>query len=282
VSKVNKNWVVKKNGWLVGLALLLVSTLTFVQAQKGLEEQLAGVRLGAQFIDYDEEGRLKPDCLLAIYGMPDYIIGIGRGAAPTQPGLKPPTPPEVPGIPIAKERIEIPGQEGGKLRLGIPMISIPGISFEELRASLIQTALAMYRLTSFGSITPISQIELIYFLPTMPGTGVRGAEGTTVVAPTFPHPEELAWVIPPFVQLDTNEFYFVYRRQGAHLNFLMKLTGTEGRKEFRVVAITVAGRRYDGARTAKETRSSPSSWAMICKGSCYATVSPTKSFTTTR
>jgi hypothetical protein len=53
------------------------------------------------------------------------------------------------------------------------------------------------------------------------------------------------------VQLDTNEFYFVYRRQGAHLNFLMELTGTEGRKEFRVVAITVAGRRYDGARTAK-------------------------------
>jgi hypothetical protein len=144
---------------LVGLALLLVSTLTFVQAQKGLEEQLAGVRLGAQFIDYDEEGGLKPDCLLAIYGMPDYIIGIGRGAAPAQPGLKPPTPPEVPGIPIAKERIEIPGQEGGKLRLGIPMISIPGISFEELRASLIQTALAMYRLTSFGSITPISQID---------------------------------------------------------------------------------------------------------------------------
>jgi hypothetical protein len=53
------------------------------------------------------------------------------------------------------------------------------------------------------------------------------------------------------VQLDTNEVYFVYRRQGAHLNFLMELTGTEGRKEFRVVAITVAGRRYDGARTAK-------------------------------
>jgi hypothetical protein len=250
VSKVSKNWVVK-NGWLVGLALLLVSTLTFVQAQKGLEEQLAGVRLGAQFIDYDEEGRLKPDCLLAIYGMPDYIIGIGRGAAPAQPGLKPPTPPEVPGIPIAEERIEIPGQEGGTLRMGIPMISIPGISFEELRASLIQTALAMYRLTSFGAITPISRIELIYFLPTMPGTGVGGTAGTTVVAPTFPHPEELAWVIPPFVQLDTNEFYFVYRRQGAHLNFLMELTGTEGRKEFRVVAITVAGRRYDGARTAK-------------------------------
>jgi hypothetical protein len=87
----------------------------------------------------------------------------------------------------------------------------------------------------------------------MPGGGSKGAAGTTEVAPTFPYPEELAWVIPPFVQLDTNMAYFVYchHRQGAHLNFLTKLTGTEGRKEFRVVAITVAGRRYDGARTAK-------------------------------
>jgi hypothetical protein len=291
VSKVSKNWIVK-NRWLVGLALLLVSTLTFVQAQKGLEEQLAGVRLGAQFIDYDEEGRLKPDCLLAIYGMPDYIIGIGRGAAPAQPGLKPPTPPEIPGIPIGEERIEIPGGIGGQrpidrkgitfppfpgeggvtLRIGIPVIpGTPPEALEALRASYIQNALGFYRrFTLLGAADiPIGRIRLIYYIPTMPGTeargaggttgvtptlpgtGVRGAEGTTVVAPNFPHPEELAWVIPPFVQLDTNEFYFVYCRQGAHLNFLMELTGTEGRKEFRVVAITVAGRRYDGARTAK-------------------------------
>jgi hypothetical protein len=297
VSKVSKNWVVK-NGWLVGLALLLVSTLTFVQAQKGLEEQLAGVRLGAQFIDYDEEGRLKPDCLLAIYGMPDYIIGIGRDAAPAQPGLKPPTPPEVPGIPIAEERIEIPGGIGARqpigrgglafpgpfgkgvtLRIGIPVIpGTPPEALEALRASYIQNALGilgMYGTPTILSMmgTPIERIRLIYYIPnylltmpgtgargaggttgvtpTLPGTGVRGAEGTTGVTRTFPNPEELAWVIPPFVQLDTNEVYFVYRRQGAHLNFLMELTGTEGRKEFRVVAITVAGRRYDGAQTAK-------------------------------
>jgi len=95
VSKVSRREVVK-NGWLVGVALLVVSTLAFVQAQKGLEEQLAGVRLGAQFIDYDDQGRLKPDCLLAIYGMPDYIIG--RGAAPAQPGMMP----GMPGMPDAR------------------------------------------------------------------------------------------------------------------------------------------------------------------------------------
>lgn len=48
-----------------------------------------------------------------------------------------------------------------------------------------------------------------------------------------------------------SEIYFVYRRPGAHLNFLMELREVDGRKELRVVAITVAGRRYDGARTAK-------------------------------
>jgi hypothetical protein len=93
---VSKRKVVK-SAWLVGVVLSLVGALAFVQAQKGLEEQLAGVRLGAQFIDYDDQGRLKPDCLLAIYGMPDYIIG--RGAAPAQPGMMP----GMPGMPGCQE-----------------------------------------------------------------------------------------------------------------------------------------------------------------------------------
>ncbi|MFN3421033.1 MAG: hypothetical protein ACK40X_04830 [Armatimonadota bacterium] len=87
--------------------------------------------------------------------------------------------------------------------------------------------------------------------PMMPGGGIGGAAGTAGVAPTFPRPEELPWAIPPFVQPDMNEIYFVYRRPGAHLNFLMELREVGGRNELRVVAITVAGRRYDGARTAK-------------------------------
>ncbi len=76
-----------------------------------------------------------------------------------------------------------------------------------------------------------------------------GAAGAA--APTFPRPEELSWAIPPFVQPDANEIYFVYRRPGAHINFLMELRGERDRNVFRVAAITVAGRRYDGARTAK-------------------------------
>jgi hypothetical protein len=307
VSKVSKNWVVK-NGWLVGLALLLVSTLTFVQAQKGLEEQLAGVRLGAQFIDYDEEGRLKPDCLLAIYGMPDYIVGRGAAPAPTYLAGRgsTPTPTYLAGrgaapaqnLPamfdqLLKEldlmiRLQMWAQEP-RIRANVSAIEIAAYDLGRITAVIEayrrgeisqEQAAELIRKIRKESKEKIEKIKTLgeaeEFLRkwkavdillsqlsqslarlqssasgAMPGVGSESAAGTTVVAPTFPHPEELAWVIPPFVQLDTNEFYFVYRRQGAHLNFLMELTGTEGRKEFRVVAITVAGRRYDGARTAK-------------------------------
>jgi hypothetical protein len=304
VSKVSKNWVVK-NGWLVGLALLLVSTLTFVQAQKGLEEQLAGVRLGAQFIDYDEEGRLKPDCLLAIYGMPDYIVG--RGAAPAPTYLAGGSAAPAQNLPAMLDQLlkEMPDQLSKELAEELDlMIRLQmwaqeprfraNVSAVEIAAYDLGRTTAVIRAYMRGEISQEQAAELIrkirkeseekieiiktlgeieefqrrmragdillsYQLArlqssasgAMPGVGSESAAGTTVVAPTFPHPEELAWVIPPFVQLDTNEVYFVYRRQGAHLNFLMELTGTEGRKEFRVVAITVAGRRYDGARTAK-------------------------------
>jgi hypothetical protein len=321
VSKVSKNWIVK-NRWLVGLALLLVSTLTFVQAQKGLEEQLAGVRLGAQFIDYDEEGRLKPDCLLAIYGMPDYIVGRGAAPAPTYlaggsaapaqnlPAMLDPLLKELkegldlmirserwiqePRDPLLKElkeeldlmiRLQWWAQEP-RIRANVKAAEIAAYDLGRINAVIraymrgeisreqavklireirkeseekIEIIKTLGEVEEFWRKWKAGEILLSQSLArlqssasgAMPGVGSEGTAGTTVVAPTFPHPEELAWVIPPFVQLDTNEFYFVYRRQGAHLNFLMKLTGTEGRKEFRVVAITVAGRRYDGARTAK-------------------------------
>jgi hypothetical protein len=333
----------RKNGWLVGLALFLVSPLAFVQAQRVLEEQLAGVRLGAPFIDYDEEGRLKPDCLLAIYGMPTYLAG--GGAAPAQNGLisflpsmpaqsstmpSAPTSPLFPPLEESPEDILIkwthePSIWASKEETAIYLRNSSRINdilknyvagkisreqaeelikkirketeeeIEAIRATERAEAErrrfisgAFRALTDFigpeeamkmmarseflipGRRLTKEDIEVIkkaaraeskrreeitrrIYGGLMPGGGSKGAAGTTEVAPTFPHPEDLAWVIPPFVQLDTNMAYFVYchHRQGAHLNFLMKLTGTEGRKEFRVVAITVAGRRYDGAQTAK-------------------------------
>jgi len=275
---------VTKNGWLVGVTLFLVSTLAFVQAQKGLEEQLAGVRLGAQFIDYDEQGRLKPDCLLAIYGMPDYIVG--GGGTPAQPGLMPSAPaqpglmPSAPAQPrvgpsaletlrmlemmgmtnifeflsalpvpyIPRRELEfggwLPGQDAPVPRIGIP----PSELYELLRSGSLRIQLGP--LGPEGLTIQLGPEGLrIQLRPE--GTAMAAGVAPTLVTPTFPRPEELPWVIPPFVQLDTNEFYFVYRRQGAHLNFLMELRKTEDRNELRVVAITVAGRRYDSARTAK-------------------------------
>jgi hypothetical protein len=302
-----------------------------------LEEQLAGVRLGAPFIDYDEEGRLKPDCLLAIYGMPTYLAG--GGAAPAQNGLisflpsmpaqsstmpsaptSPPFSPEEeipeiiwnkwihePRIWAAKKEAAIYLRDLSRLNDILKNYAAGKISqeqaeelikkirkereeeiemiesiarAEEARRALIRGGFGglieeevmkkMMTMPEFLIRLTKEDIEVIkkaaraeskrreevtrsIYGGLMPGGGSKGAAGTTGVAPTFPHPEELAWVIPPFVQLDTNMAYFVYchHRQGAHLNFLMKLTGTEGRKEFRVVAITVAGRRYDGAQTAK-------------------------------
>ena len=68
----------------------------------------------------------------------------------------------------------------------------------------------------------------------------------------WPIPDELPWAIPPFVMIDaTKECHFIYRRQGAHLSFLMRLEETPGGNHWTVIGITVAGRKFDGARTAK-------------------------------
>jgi hypothetical protein len=235
-----------------------------------LEEQLAGVRLGAPFIDYDEEGRLKPDCLLAIYGMPTYLAHFSTSFI-EQKKAEQKQQEEIRRIRRAVQNLALLSR-GGVTLADLPKLSelslalSPGVRSYE--SQLLERGFLDYLKMRQALGTPPSLEEAermaLYLLgvkpmsaePTMPGKDAGGAAGTTGVAPTFPHPEELAWVIPPFVQLDINEFkefYFIYCRhhQGAHLNFLMKLTGTEGRKEFRVVAITVAGRRYDGAQTAK-------------------------------
>jgi len=296
---------VTKNGWLVGVTLFLVSTLAFVQAQKGLEEQLAGVRLEAQFIDYDEQGRLKPDCLLAIYGMPDYIVGGGgtpaqpglMPSAPAQPGLMPSTLAQPGAVPGVSGMPRVPGMAGMVGIAGMPSMLgqagaiVPAIPLSELTriaqmpvfavremakwaageapppfapipqmmgvpAGISTSDVARLAMEGLFPAIPLSELhrlpELLRFqMPGVIGIRPEGTAGAAGVTPTFPRPEELPWVIPPFVQLDTNEFYFVYRRQGAHLNFLMELRRVEDRNELRVVAITVAGRRYDGARTAK-------------------------------
>lgn len=254
----------------VKMALTLIFAVFFVitiaVTQKGLEEQLGGVRLGAPFIDYEEEGNLKPTCLFAIYGMPDYIVG--RGVAPAQPGMMP----SMPGIPgMMPGMPSMPGMPGSPMMPGSPVgmgsafggqPTLPGVmAGVGGMAQMAGAPMARPGIPTIpgspmapGGLIPEEMGALPGFGPTMPGLGPgAGVGGATTggVAPTFPRPEELPWAIPPFVMPEINEIYFVYRKRGAHLNFLMELGEDQGRNQLRVVAITVAGRRYDGAKTAK-------------------------------
>ncbi len=239
----------------LGLAIFLA--LNVAVTQRGLEEQLAGVRLGAPFIDYDEEGRLKPNCLFAIYGMPDYIVG--RGAAPPQPGMMPgmPAGPMMPGGPMVPGGPGFMGMGsafGGQPTLPGVMAGIGGMA-QLAGAPVARPGMPMIPGGPMapGGLTPEEMGAFPGFGPMTPGFGSgAGAGGATRgVTPTFPRPEELPWAIPPFVMPEMNEIYFVYRKTGAHINFLMELAQERGQNQMRVVAITVAGRRYDGARTAK-------------------------------
>ncbi|MFA0769243.1 MAG: hypothetical protein OXFUSZZB_002571, partial [Candidatus Fervidibacter sp.] len=77
--------------WFVTASLAVAVTIGI--GQQALERQLAGVRLGAPVIAYDETGRLRSDCLLSIWGMPDYLAGPpttggqGGAGAPGMPGM---------------------------------------------------------------------------------------------------------------------------------------------------------------------------------------------------
>ncbi len=239
------------------VVLLLLSTLAMTQSLKGLEEQLAGVRLGAPFIDYNEQGMLRADCLMKIYGMPDYIVG--RGTAPAQPGLGMPGMPGGPMMPGMPGGPMMPGGPGAPMGMGsgfggqptLPgvmagMAGLGQLAGTPLARPGMPTGPMMPGGPMFGGEPGSETGGFPGFGPMAPGLG-----GGATAAPTYPRPEELPWAIPPFVQPEENEIYFVYRRPGAHLNFLMEFRKEEPRNVIRVVAITVAGRRYDGARTAK-------------------------------
>ncbi|MFA0766963.1 MAG: hypothetical protein OXFUSZZB_000291, partial [Candidatus Fervidibacter sp.] len=81
-------------------------------------------------------------------------------------------------------------------------------------------------------------------MPGMPGVG-----GATTVMP--PRLWDLAWVFPPFVQVGRNEVFFVYKRGAANLCFLVELMeDPRSGARMEVIGISVAGERFDGARTA--------------------------------
>ncbi|GBC99723.1 hypothetical protein HRbin17_02254 [bacterium HR17] len=235
----------------LGVAVTAVFLATLGSGQRVLESQLAGVRLGSAVIDYDATGRLRRDCLLAIWGMPDYLAG-------------PPTTPQQPGVPGAPSG-PMPGMPGP---YGAPPLGAPGMGSAFGGQPTLPGVMAGVGVMGQLAGTPMARPGIPGMMPGAPGYGgvpyggLPGGEATVPGAPGMPGAMgmpgaagvtgapprlwELAWVFPPFVQLDTNEIYFVYRRGTANLCFLVEARG----ERMEVVAISVAGQRFDAARTA--------------------------------
>ncbi len=210
-------------------AILLLTIANFLllsnaQRQRKLEIQLAGIRLGSPVIDKDENGNLKPTCLLRVWGFPDLIIV--PSPMPTQPSVTPGAPmmPGMPGAPMMPGGLTGPGAPlgmgsgfGGQPpimgRGGMPTAPMMGTPYGEMPPSGYETS---------GAMTP------------MPGMA-----GTTV--PTVPTPE-FAWAIPVFIRPQQNQRLWLYKREQAALSFL--------EQDGIVVAIAVAGEKFPYAKTA--------------------------------
>mgnify|MGYP005849885435 CR=1 FL=1 len=236
--------VMRRRMFLLTFIAVGIFALTAVgQKQKRLEVQLAGIRLGSPVIDKDENGNLKPTCLLRVWGIPDFIIA--PSALPTQQMMGMPGAPMMPGMPagpMMPGRPMMPGGIGGMgsgfggqppfMRPsggapgGPPMGMMPG-GMPPSGYGMPGAPMMPGGPTTFG--------EEASGAPMMPG--MAGAMGTTV-----PLPSELAWAIPVFVQPQQNQRLWLYRREQAALSFL--------EQDGIVVAIAVAGERFPYAKTA--------------------------------
>lgn len=237
--------------WLFLITLLVVviwGILGVAQKQRRLEVQLAGIRLGSPVIDKDENGNLKPTCLLRVWGIPDFII------APTailpQPGM-----PGVPGTPIMPGAPFMPGgpmMPGGVGGMGSgfggqPPFMRPGAG----GAPAAPPAGMPYGGPGMmpGGMPPVGYgmpgaPTMPSGMPMMPGgfgspmmPGMAGTAGATT-----PIPSELVWAIPVFIQPQQNQRLWLYKREQAALGFL--------EQDGIVIAIAVAGERFPYAKTA--------------------------------
>jgi hypothetical protein len=221
--------------WFVTASLAVAVTIGI--GQQALERQLAGVRLGAPVIAYDETGRLRSDCLLSIWGMPDYLAippttgGQGGAGAPGMPGMPGAPTGAMPGAPFGGGGVGMGSSFGGQPTLPGVMAGVSGM------AQLAGSPIGRPPLPGMPGMAPGG-------MPGMPGVG-----GATTGMP--PRLWDLAWVFPPFVQVGRNEVFFVYKRGAANLCFLVELMEDQrSGARMEVIGISVAGERFDGARTA--------------------------------
>jgi len=242
--------------WFVTASLAVAVTIGI--GQQALERQLAGVRLGAPVIAYDETGRLRSDCLLSIWGMPDYLAGPpttggqGGAGAPGMPGMPGAPTGAMPGAPFGGGGVGMGSSFGGQPTLPGVMAGVSGM------AQLAGSPIGRPSLPGMPGMAPggmPGMPESEAGMPGMPGMapggmpGMPGVGGATTGMP--PRLWDLAWVFPPFVQVERNEVFFVYKRGAANLCFLVELMeDPRSGARMEVIGISVAGERFDGARTA--------------------------------
>lgn len=238
------------NTVIIGSIALLVGA----QKQRRLEVQLAGIRLGSPVIDKDENGNLKPTCLLRVWGLPDFIIApttvqvqptMGVPSAPMMPGM----PGGLPGGPMMPGGRMMPGGIGGmgsgfggqppfmgpgaSGMPGAPPAGAPGMA----PRGMPPAGYGMPGAPTMPSGMPGATMmpSGMPGAPTMPGLGA-GTGATALV------PSELVWALPVFIQPQQNQRLWLYRREQAALGFL--------EQDGIVIAIAVAGERFPYAKTA--------------------------------
>jgi len=262
---------------------------------KTLETQLAGIRLGSKVIEWGEDGNLKPNCLLNVYGMPDYIgqylgeedpeallrrakdlailanffflsdepvsesavdiyalvlVTERRVEELKRPGPQPGTGSQT-GIPQAIEEFKTIASKAAEIEQKAEIERKTAIS-RDLASSAFWAKLAAFNLRKYAESLETrlqrtaEELSRRGVAPTNAPARlvIFGAERVTAERPILHYlpPNDIAWAVPYIVLPPDYQLWF-YKRQGVVLSFIID-------PQMQVIGITVAGRRFEGAKTA--------------------------------
>lgn len=276
---------------------------SLLQPFKVYETQLAGIQIGSKVMEWGDDGNLKPNCLLSVYGMPDYVgqyLGEGDPEALLRAAkalalaanyyflsdkpvsksaeeiyalvldterrveeLKRAGPQTGSGsqtvIPQASEEFKTIASKAAEIELKAEIegdIAIRTVVNRSLALDLATSA-RLARLAAFNlrKYAESQETRLQRAAEELSRRGVSptnvparlvmvGAERVAIERPILHYlpPNDIAWAVP-YVALPPNYQLWFYKRHGVVLSFIID-------PQMQVVGITVAGRRFEGAKTA--------------------------------